>query len=189
MRCLMWRKVSRILRFTRFRATAFPTFFEAMIPNLFLPNPLGMEKMMHSRPTRFFFSFVHHLFKLRPLGQSFGFFERKFSHLLGFSVTLDSVCNYFCWPTQELSRLLAPRRVGGKTPQLDRQAFSAFTSAVCQYASSPNGRASFAEAVHTFSFDITGLKSPFHKSILKKILKNARIPPYSHQIRWLCNLG
>ncbi len=55
MRCLIWRKVSRIFRFALFRATAFPTFFEAMIPNLFLPNSLGREKMMHNLPTRFFF--------------------------------------------------------------------------------------------------------------------------------------
>ena len=59
---------------------------------------------------------------------------------------------------------------------LDRQAFSAFAPAVCQHASSANGRTSFAEAVHTFSFNITGLKSPFHKSILKIILQNAKNP-------------
>ncbi len=54
MRCLIWRKISRILRFTLFRATAFPIFFEAMIPNLFLPSSLGMEKIMHILSTRFF---------------------------------------------------------------------------------------------------------------------------------------
>jgi hypothetical protein len=64
--------------------------------------------------------------------------------------------------------------------ELDRQAFSAFTPAVCQYASSPNGGASFAEAVHTFSFDITGLKSPFHESVLKKSYKIRKIPLESH---------
>ncbi len=55
MRCLMWRKTSRILRFARFRATALPIFFEAMIPNLFVPSSLGMEKMMHNLSTRFLF--------------------------------------------------------------------------------------------------------------------------------------
>jgi hypothetical protein len=55
MRCLIWRKTSRILRFTLFRATAFPIFFEAIIPSLFLlPNPLGMEKIIHNLSTRFF---------------------------------------------------------------------------------------------------------------------------------------
>ena len=54
MRCLIWRKISRILRFARFRATAFPIFFEAMMPNLFLSNPLGMEMMVHNLSTRFF---------------------------------------------------------------------------------------------------------------------------------------
>jgi len=58
----------------------------------------------------------------------------------------------------------------GGSPQSDRQAFSAFSPAVCQHASSPNGRTSFTEAVHTFSFNITGLKCSFHESVLKKSL-------------------
>jgi hypothetical protein len=66
-----------------------------------------------------------------------------------------------------------PRR---GTESSDRQAFSAFSPAVCQYTSSPHGRASFTESVHTFSFDITGLKSPFHESVLKIILQNAKNP-------------
>lgn len=55
MRCLIWRKTSRILRFTRLRATAFPIFLEAMTPSLFRPNSLGSEKMVHNLSTRLFF--------------------------------------------------------------------------------------------------------------------------------------
>ena len=122
--------------------------------------------------------------------------------------SLDSVCNNFCWLNKELARLkkllsvapaasshsvrgvispsyrFMPRR---GTESSDRQAFSAFSPAVCQYTSSPHGRASFTESVHTFSFDITGLKRPFHESILKKSCKMRKIPPYSYQIRWLDN--
>ena len=122
--------------------------------------------------------------------------------------SLDSVCNNFCWLNKELARLkklllvapaasshsvrgvispsyrFMPRR---GTESSDRQAFSAFSPAVCQYTSSPHGRASFTESVHTFSFDITGLKSSFHESILKKSCKMRKIPPYSYQIRWLDN--
>ena len=111
--------------------------------------------------------------------------------------SLDSVCNNFCWLKKELARLkkllsvapaasshsvrgvispsyrFMPRR---GTESSDRQAFSAFSPAVCQYTSSPHGRASFTESVHTFSFDITGLKSPFHESVLKIILQNAKNP-------------
>ncbi len=189
MRCLIWRKVSLILRFTRFRATAFPTFFEAMTPSLFLPNSLGREKTMHNFPTRFFPPSAMTFSNSGRLVSRSVFLKEKFSiysapvPLLGMKaserllhVTLGLVCNHSAW-SQRAMPIMRPklfaremRRLpvtSGSSPQSDRQAFPAFAPAVCQNASSPNGRASFAEAVRTFSFNITGLKSPFHKSILK----------------------
>ena len=62
----------------------------------------------------------------------------------------------------------------------DRQAISAFSPTVCQYTSSPHGRASFTESVYAFSFDITGLKSPFHEYVLKNNpakCENSRLTP------------
>ena len=140
MRCLIWRKISRILRFARFRATAFPIFFEAMMPNLFLSNSFGREKMMHNFSTNFFSPSAITFSKSGRLASRSVFLKEKFP--------IESDC----------------------------QAFSAFSPAVCQYTSSPYGRTSFTESVHTFSFDITGLKSPFHESVLKIILQNAKNP-------------
>ena len=131
MRCLIWRKISRILRFTRFRAPAFPIFFEAMMPSLFLSNSFGREKMMHNFSTNFFSPSAITFSKSGRLASRSDFLKEKF-------------------PIES-----------------DRQAFSAFSPTVCQYTSSPHGRASFTESVYTFSFDITGLKSPFHEYVLK----------------------
>ena len=76
--CLIWRKVSRITRFTRFRATAFPTFFEAMIPNLLLPSSFGREKMMHNLPTRFFSPLLMTFSKSGRLASRSFFLKEKF---------------------------------------------------------------------------------------------------------------
>ena len=46
-RSLMRRNTSRIFRLARFLATAFPIFFEAIIPSLCLSNPLGRVNRVH----------------------------------------------------------------------------------------------------------------------------------------------
>ena len=55
MRCFICRNVSRMALLTRFRATALPTFLDAMIPSLFLFKSFGSEKTVQSFPMRFFF--------------------------------------------------------------------------------------------------------------------------------------
>ena len=54
MRPLIWRKTSRIFLLVRLRATAFPIFLEAIIPNLFLSRPLGKKKTVQKFPVRCF---------------------------------------------------------------------------------------------------------------------------------------
>ncbi len=113
-RCLIWRKISLITRFTRFRATAFPTFFDAMIPNLFLPNSFGREKMIHNFPMRFFSPLSMTLSKSGRLASRSFFLKEKFpiqsrpvfslgyECLMKLNARLDSVYNNLaplvrCW--------------------------------------------------------------------------------------------
>jgi len=133
--CFICRNISRMVLLTRFRATAFPTFFDAMIPSLFLSKPLGSEKTVHSLPTRFFFPSA-----------------RTFSNS-GLLVSLSSLLN-------EKSPIIS-----------GRQFFSSFSPAVGQNSSAPYRSAPLSESVYTFSFNIAGLKRPFHESFLLKILK------------------
>jgi hypothetical protein len=184
MRCLMCRKTSRTLRFARFRATAFPIFFEAIIPNLFLPNPLGMEKIMHNLSTRFFFpSSITFLNSGRLTRRSVFLKEKSSIHsaleqrVMTYQNSLPAcdITSFAFMPCKGKAmtlqfiplRSMRKYRANRGLTQSDCQTFPAFTSTVCQHASSTYCRASFAEAVHTFTLDITGLKSSFHESVLK----------------------
>ena len=53
--CFTFRNISRIALLTRFRATALPIFFDAIIPSLFLFKLFRSEEIVHSFPTRFLF--------------------------------------------------------------------------------------------------------------------------------------
>ena len=117
---------------------------------------------MHNLPTCFFCPSVMTLSNSGRLTSRSVFLKEKFPiHFLGMKAEKKhNVC-----PVR--IKFSEKYHTGRGSPRSNCQTLSAFAPAVCQYASSSNGGASFAEAVHPFSFNITGLKSPFHKSILK----------------------
>ena len=84
-RCFICRNVSRMALLTRFRATALPTFLDAMIPSLFLFKPFGIEKNGAKSSNALLFTFGKNFLKLRSSCKPFNFGKRIVTHYFRFS--------------------------------------------------------------------------------------------------------